>query len=413
MPSNCTLWIQDGALVVDDNGAPILSEDCPCGDCCGRVAKEIVKLLNQTTRYCVPCDQGTWTEGCGDCEVAVDEQEGISQIGQWATRRRNPVQSFDEGCSGFHIITPEPAGGYVEGQDIQIQICDETATVPYSTQDPYPSMPDSETPGAVMVKLFCVNAMGSEDRLYPIIYAPDSPDIFGTGSNRCQQKYWRSCFDPNPQAFIKCGVQVIAPRSWFDDAPQSAEPDMTMVWGVLGCFCEGNDKWKIRRLCGGGGNGYIVVNAPFIPDKVNKLDPEGNPIPDGQGGYVKVMKCAANCECLQDTIGEMMNHYQISLTSPKRAVRATINPQQWHDWTGETPAQAACFWGYILLPTVYGYVCQHTNSQGVMTQYVHWLVFDCDCALSDIETDYSGGGLTLPSEGAWATSSCSCRTSLR
>lgn len=369
----------DGKLVVDDSGAPILSEDCPCGDCCEQLVKWIVSQLSQTVETCQPCDQGDGNENCGECSIVETGQSGY-----WVNKARNPIMSFDTGqtgqCnSGFTVTSPPQDGNaYQEGEPVTVKVCDSTATVPFSYTDAEGVVCQQGDGCWQFVKMFCEQG----DKLYPAIPAPDSPDLFSRPSTKCKQEYWVSCFDPEPVSFFKCAAQVIAPRYMFDDWSGQTQDD-TLVWGVVGCCCEGNGKWKIRKYCGGtSGNGLIIVDAPFTPETTTFTDDKGN--------TSTVPVCGITCQGQKDLVEEMVNHYAEHLTGPRSGIRATTDVDQWNSWTGDT-VQDACFWGYVPLSAVYVYVCDHDDDQGNSKAWIHYVMFDCDCNMTEEEQEKQDG----------------------
>lgn len=388
----CQFWLnENGQLIEDENGAIVLSEDCPCGNCCDRLSKQIAALLRETVQTCIPCDEQYWFDDCGECYVTTDEQEGVTSYGRYVTKRKNRIISFS--CDTGFILsqTDQPPQ---EGDIVTVTFCDnKTATTSYSTNPSLTCLTDD--PCCIFTHMYC--AVGSEghEKLYPILEAPDYPSSFGSAQALCEQRYWKNCFNKNPVKYVTCAAQVIAPRCWFDDyqQPTGEDPDMTFVWGVIGCFCEGEGKWEIMAVQGGGA-GLIVVDAPFTADRVPLLDSNGNPALDSDNEPVTVVKCDINCDGLKSMVDEMTRHYQYNSNGSVNAMFATTSVDDWYTWTGQT-VTSTCFWGYVPLSAVYGYRC--TSGTGL---YWHYIVFDCSCVMGE-KTVEGTGLMNLPDAGLY------------
>ena len=394
----CQFWLnEDGELIADDNGAIMMGEDCPCGSgCCERLAKQIASILRQTVQYCVPCDQLDWNVNCGECEIIPpnqDPENPLTQLGEYVTKRRNRIISFT--CdTGFQIKQPE-GGEQVtpqEGDIVTVTFCDGyEATTVYSASPSLTCYTDE--PCCIFTHVYCQQGDEDNKQLYPVLVAPDYPSIFSSAQGLCEQKYWRTCFQTTPVAYVTCAAQVIAPRCWFDDYVQGSapEPDYTPVWGVIGCFCEGNDKWQIKAIHNGGA-GLIVVDTPFVPEKTDKLDEQGNPVLDEHGNKIPVIKCAITCDGSKDMVKEMIEHYQAhNPDEEKSGFRITTDMNKWQEWTGEV-RHDECFFGFIPVSFVTFYECYHYNENNVYTRYHHIIMFDCNCNLTEDEVVWQGGG---------------------
>lgn len=403
----CQFWLNSsGQLIADDNGTIMYSEDCPCGECCERLAEKITALLAETTQKCVPCDQVDWNVNCGECEIPdpnPDPENPMTQLGELVTKRKNRIVSLfcDTGFYYNHPETPPESDSIIE-----VSFCNgHTATTAYYGSAITECV--SDEPCCIFTHVYCPIGEEGSEKLYPIIYAPDLPSTFNSGDALCNQQYWTSCFSPTPVSFVKCGAQIFAPRCWFEDysQPEGQEPDFTYVWGVIGCFCEGQDKWKIKSICGGNsGNGLIIVDAPFQPDTEPLLDENGDPVVE-DGIEIYVTKCEITCEGSKGLVEEMTHHY-LSYEEPKFAIWATDDVNEWNDKTGQSQSAANCFWGYIPLGTVYAYICRHYNENHVLTTYWHYVIFDCDCNISEMEIVHNGN--VFPNGGLYEVSEDIC-----
>lgn len=403
----CQFWLNSsGQLIADDNGIIMYSEDCPCGECCERLAEKITALLAETTQKCVPCDQVDWNVNCGECEIPdpnPDPENPMTQLGELVTKRKNRIVSLfcDTGFYYNHPETPPESDSIIE-----VSFCNgHTATTAYYGSAITECV--SDEPCCIFTHVYCPIGEEGSEKLYPIIYAPDLPSTFNSGDALCNQQYWTSCFSPTPVSFVKCGAQVFAPRCWFEDysQPEGQEPDFTYVWGVIGCFCEGQNKWKIKSICGGNsGNGLIIVDAPFQPDTEPLLDENGDPVVE-DGIEIYVTKCEITCEGSKGLVEEMLEHYLTS-EDPKFAIWATDDVNEWNDKTGQSQSAADCFWGYIPLGTVYAYICRHYNENHVLTTYWHYVIFDCDCNISEMEIVHNGNA--FPNGGLYEVSEDIC-----
>lgn len=397
----CQLWMKDGKLIIDENGSPILSEDCPCyDDCCEQLVEWMVREMTKTYTACVPCAYGDTELGiCGECQIEDPNAPTGYWDGKYVKRSVNPILIYgqmDTDCDNGIYITSQPADGnaYKDGEIITITACDQEFEVPYLDPNALPDPTQCRDPDVGCMQFLKVFCKQGDQILYPIIAAPDlpGPPAFSNTINLCTQTYWQHCFDPNPVRYASCAVQIIAPRYMFDDVVTTGEPDMTKVWGVAACWCEGNGKWEFKKYCGGSsGNGLLVVNTPFTAEMEDKVDEQGNPILDENDEPIQVLKCEITCQGQKDLVEEMTKHYAESIQhADVYFFRATEDPNEWEEWTGETPEYTSCFWGYLPLSALYGYVCDHEDENGVLRSYDHFVIFDCDCNMTEQEEPHTG-----------------------
>ena len=214
----CQLWMADGKLLVDDNGVPYFTEECPCGECCEGLWNKVAAMLSQMYTECISCSD-TMQQGCGDCNAGDDPLDFIP--GRRVNKAVNPLVSFTAPCSsGFEIVSTPASGGdsYEQDEMVLVEFCNNQVEVPFSYTDAVGVSCRMIDGVAERCTMFANAYCDKGDRMfYPVIPAPDPVSTFSNPSTLVCQEYWQSCFETTPYMYVKCAVQIIAARDTFDD----------------------------------------------------------------------------------------------------------------------------------------------------------------------------------------------------